>query len=323
MADNTERYLAELKGLIKDEEIQAIPDRVKDYTHDINGKRLPCEFIQLNEQYVHHLNKIPKHIQAGNDYFGLCFGYPGAGKTHLMIRTCLYLNADFSLNDISFTIDQLEEWIQNAEPGAVGLFDEADAISNGYYDQALRALIRNGKRIRTKRLVLFFNTPTMRDMHPYFAFRAKMVIYSFVPKKTAPDNRGWIHVWHDQDLIADLFARMKKAYSETSRVYDAAYCTLKNKYVGRVVPKDWPINEDEYEAKKEEGRKQLEEDANLTPRQAVLKARNQYIGRAKVLIKEYKAAYRAGEPIQLTQTRMAEVFGLSDNQFSSISGGDS
>ncbi|MCA1800645.1 MAG: hypothetical protein LC650_05075 [Actinobacteria bacterium] len=305
-----DRYLQQLREITKDTESDGVPDRVKKYTHDINGARLPCEFIQLNEQVVYHLNKIPKHINAGNDYFALCFGYPGSGKTHSLIRACLYLNASFSLDDISFTIPQLEEWIREAEPGSVGLFDEADAMANGYYDSVLRSLINNSKRIRTKRLVLFFCTPTMKDMHHFFAFRAKMVLYSFVPKKTAPDNRGWLHMWHDQDLISDLFARMKKAYSENSRVYDSSFSTLRNKYIGREVPSDWPIDEAAYEAKKELGRRELEEREGLTPTQAVHKFRSEVIRNLDRWVSE--------KQLDVTQKDLAWIVKLSRRRYGEI-----
>lgn len=305
-----EQYLAALTELTKETTPEGIPDTVKKYTHDIEGKKLPCEFIQLNEQYVHHLNKIPAHIAAGNDYFALCFGYPGAGKTHTLIRTCLYLNADFGLKDISFTINQLEEWIKDAKEGSVGLFDEADAIAGNYYDEVLQSIIRNSKRIRTKKLILFFSTPTMRDMHNYFAFRARMIIYCYVPKNTAPDNRGWLHLWHDQDLISDLFARMKKSYSENSRVYNAAPSTLKNKYIGRKVPNDWPIDQQAYEAKKEEGRRELENERGLTPKQAVNKARNNYIRKLHKLL--------LFNEIKLQQKDLANAFELSRTRYSDI-----
>lgn len=317
-----ERYLAELKAVAKEDSSPNIPDKVKDYTTDIHGKPLPCEFVQLNEQLDYHIQKIPKHIAAGNDYFGLCFGYPGAGKTHLMERICLRLNADFGLKDITFTVSQLDEWILTAKEGSIGLFDEADVMSDGYYDKVLRALIRNMQRIRTKKLILFFCTPTMKDMHHYFAFRAKMVLYSFVPKNKPPSERGWIHLWHDQDLIADLFARMKKAYSENSRVYDAAYCTLKNKYIGTKVPKDWPIDIDAYEKKKELARQALEADGGLTPNQAVQRFRDRtVIPRLEALRHEVMNSYESGKPFKWNQKIAADIVDLSRARYSEIYGG--
>lgn len=303
-------YTKQLELLTKGITKTGIPDKVKKYTHDINGKKLPCEYVQLNEQYVHHLNKIPQHIEAKNDYFALCFGYPGAGKSHLLQRTALYLNAEFSLEDISFTTSQLDDWIRDAKPGSVGIFDEADAMAGNHYDNILKSLVRNLQRIRTKRLILFFATPTMRDMHHYFAFRAKMVIYCYVPKNTKPDNRGWIHLWHDQDLISDLFARMKRAYSENSTVYSTAYSTLKNKYNGRSVPEDWPIDEKEYEKKKEEGRRDLEEEGGLTAKQAVNKARNEFIWKLSRLME--------AEGVKINQKNIANVFELSRTRYSEI-----
>jgi len=312
-----DRYLNDLREIAKKSENGGVPDRVMKYTHDVKGNPLPCEFIQLNQQLVHHLDKIPKHIAAGNDYFGLCFGYPGVGKTHLMERACLYLNAAFGLKDISFTIGQLEEWIVKAKPGSVGLFDEADAMAGGYYDEVLKALIRNSKRIRTKRLVLFFCTPTMKDMHHFFAFRAKVVFYCFVPKNTEPTNRGWMHLWHDQDLISDLFARMKKAYSENSRVYDKAFSTLKNKYIGVQVPNDWPINEDEYEKKKEEGRRALEDQEGLTPHQAVNKFRNRTIKLLDEWAKQI-GCKDCGTKLNPPQKELSKLVGLKRPRFSEI-----
>lgn len=312
-----DRYLAELKALTKNTVEDNILDRVKKYTHDITGKKLPCAFVQLNEQVVFHLNKIPKHIEAKNDYFALCFGYPGAGKTHAVMRCCTYLNAEFSLKDIVFTVPQLEEWISHAPIGSVGLFDEADAIAGGYYDEVLRSLIRNMQRIRTKRLVLFFNTPTMRDMNNYFAFRAKMVLYCFVPKNTNPSNRGYLHMWHDQDLIADLFARMKKSYSETSRVYDSAYSTLKHKYIGRDIPDDWHIDEKAYEKKKEQARKDLEKAGGLTPKAAVSEFRKDVIIRLDKWANHLQCK-QCKEVLSPSKSDLAKLVDLKRHRFSEI-----
>lgn len=305
-----ERYLEELQEISNEGSDKHIPDKVKNYTHDRNGKKLQCEFVQLNQKYVHHLNKIQDQIEAKNDYFALCFGYMGAGKSVHLQKTCTYLNADFGLKDIVFTVDQLDEWVTKAPVGSVGIFDEADAMSGNSYDEVLQALIENSKRMRTKRLVLFFATPTMRDMHHFFAFRARMVIYCYVPKNTKPTNRGYIHVWHDQDLIADLFARMKKAYSENSRVYDKAFSTLKNNYNGRQFPPDWHINEEEYEKKKEKARKELQATRGMTPKQAVMKYRNKTIKKIDTL--------HNTNGVKLHQKDLAKAFGLSRTRYSDI-----
>lgn len=316
----SEQYLAELRAVAQSSDTTEVPDRVIKLTHDVHGRRLPCEFIQLNEQYVHHLKKIPRHIEADNDYLGMCFGYPGSGKTHLMERTCLYLNAGFGLKDISFTPDQLDDWIEKAPPGSVGLFDEADVISEGYYSDVLRALIRNSKRIRTRNLILWYATPTMADMSKYFAFRAKMVVYPFVPKNTDPGNRGYCHVWHDPDLIADLFARVKKAYSETSQVYNKSFCTLKNKYMGKQVPDDWPIDRDAYEAKKEAARKEYSKTEGLTPKRAMLKERDTRIASVDKLLRGAKCS-DCGKPLMpkaISQSKLAKAFDLTRSRYSEI-----
>ena len=292
------------------EDTNKIPDQVKKYTHDINGKKLPCEYVQLNQRYVHHLNKIPRQIKAKNDYFALCFGYPGVGKSLHLQKTCTYLNADFGLKDIVFTVEQLDEWVTNAKIGSVGVFDEADAMAGNSYDEVLQALIRNSKRMRTKRLILFFATPTMRDMHHYWAFRARMVIYCYIPKNTYPENRGWVHLWHDQDLIADLFARMKKSYSENSTVYKKAFSTLRNNYNGQQLAPDWHINEQEYEKKKEDARKELEKTGAKTAKQAVREYRDKTIHRLDRFLYQKEANY--------TQAELAQVFDLSRNRYSEI-----
>jgi len=310
-----ERYLKELKGIINsDEDTKKVPDRVKKYTTDIHGNPLPCEYVQLNEQVDFHLQKIPRHIETKNDYFGMCFGYPGSGKSHLLQRISLRLNHSFCLDDISFTPKQFDDWVSNAAPGSVGVLDEADVMSEHHSAKMLQTVIRNLKRIRTKRLIIFFATTNMKDMKSYFASRAKMVLYSFVPKNTDPGNRGWLHMWHDQDLISDLFARMKKAYSENSRVYSSSFCTLKNKYNGRDVPVDWPIDEEAYEDKKESARKEFELAEGLTPTAAVHKFRLGVVQRLELLgLKlEDKASYR------LTQSEKAEIIDLKQRQYQNL-----
>lgn len=298
-----DRYLDALATFDEPEESDYPPDRVELFTHDVQGRRLPCEFVQLNQRYAYHLRKIGAWLDADYDYFGLFFGYPGSGKSHLMIRTALYLNADFCLDDITFTPDEFDEWVTRAAPGAVGLFDEADVMANHHASNVLRALTRNLQRIREKRLVTLFATPTMRDMSDYFAFRARMVVYCKMDDRD-PLNRGYVRFWQNQDLIADLFARMKKAYSENSRVYESAFATLGNSYQGRMVPNDWPIDAKEYSRKKEAARRAMQESEGDTPKARELKVRRS----ALLNLQRFFMGVTGKE---LTQRDLAKIFDVS------------
>lgn len=255
-----DRYDKEFKAIALIDTTEGIPDKVHNYTEDVNGNTLPCAYVQLNKQLVHHLNKIPEYPKHKYDYLLLCFGYSGVGKSHTLQRIALYLNASFGLKDIVFTVEEFNDWVDNSKPGDICIFDEADILAAGYYDTILRALIVQSKRIRTKRLIVLMSTPTMKDISPYFIHRARMVIYNYVPRNTHISNRGWVHMWHDQDLIAQLYKLVRQSFSETSVVYAKSHSTLKNKYIGRDVPPDWPINEDAYEAKKEAARRSVERD---------------------------------------------------------------
>lgn len=298
-----DRYLEALEALSEEEDDSYPPDRVQQFTTDVQGRRLPCEFVQLNQRYAHHLAKIPSWLDAQYDYFGLFFGYPGSGKSHLMIRSALYLNADFSLDDITFTPEQFDDWVTQAAPGSVGLFDEADIMAEHHANNVLRALTRNLQRIREKRLVTFFATPTMQDMSKYFAFRARMVVYCKMDDRD-PLNRGYIRFWQNQDLIADLFARMKKAYSENSRVYESAFATLANSYQGRMVPDDWPIDPRAYSRKKESARREMQEQDKETPKRREMRVRREAIPRLQKLFMQLTGK-------ELTQKEIGFVFDVS------------
>jgi hypothetical protein len=312
--DILEQYREDFRELVRGQEHEEVPDRVKKYTKDVYGRDLPCEFVQLNERLVYHLNKIPEYVsdKGKYDYLGLCFGYPGVGKTHTLQRICLYLNAGFSLDDIHFTAKQLEEWIDKAPPASVCIFDEADVMASNYYDKVLRAIIQQSKRIRTKRLVIFMATPTMKDMNSYFAFRARMVIYSFVPPKGEITNRGWIHAWHSKDLIADLYARMKKAYSETSIVYNKSYSTLKNCYIGRESPPDWPICEEAYEDKKEAARQELFEQEGWNQENKVVAFRRQ----TAVNLYHLRDELLHKHGVKIAIARLADILDINRKTFS-------
>lgn len=305
-----ERYAEEFRAIEKDSRLD-IPDRVTKLTHDVNGNRLPCEYVQLNQRLVFHLNKIPKFPEHKFDYLAYCVGYSGVGKSHLLQRIALYLNHEFSLSDISFNIHQLNEWITNAKPGSIGIFDEADILSAGYYDQVLKQLISQAKRMRTKRLILFLAAPTMRDIAPYWAHRFRMVLYCFVPKKGAIDNRGWVHCFHDQDMIADLYSRLKKAYSENSLVYASAYSTLRNNYQGRSIPDDWPIDDEAYEAKKELARQQVERDQGLTVDQRLAKQRREIT----VRLRAFSDMIQDKFGIKITHKELMSVMGVKKTTF--------
>lgn len=301
-----EQYLEALQEIAGDKNTLHIPDKVKEYTHDVHGKKLPCKFIQMNEQVYYHIDKIYRNwINNNYDYVGLVFGYAGAGKSHFMQRVATLLNADFSLNDITFTPKQFDEWVTNAKEGSVCIFDEADVMAEHHAKTVLTSLIRNMKRIRTKKLIIFLVTTNMGDMHKYFASRARVCYYVKLDENN-PANRGYINMWHRQDLIADLFARIKKAYSEHSRVYESTYKTLQNKYIGRMIPPDWHINEEEYEAKKEAARKEGDQDKIITASQVTaeqIKAVEKFCTENKYLI---------------TQKMLAKFFGVTQPRISQI-----
>lgn len=239
-------------------------------TEDVQGRALPCEYVQLDEKLVNELNILPEFIEYDWDAWGLVFGIPGAGKSHWMQRAAFYLNAGFSLDDIVFTPEQFDEWVNNARPGDVCVFDEADVASSHHQDKKLRSLVRNSKRMRDKNLYVLMGTPTMKDMSPFFIFRARFITYCYAK---SPKDRGWYHYYSGPSKPARLFAAVKKAYAETPDVYHDQASTIKNGYIGRSIPADWPIDKAAYDEKKDLARRAFEDDEK-SPRRAVTEYRH-------------------------------------------------
>jgi len=229
--------------------------RVVELIADVKGRPLP-HMIKYNSRLLEEVSCLPEWNENDWDTWGLIVGKPGVGKTILASKTALLLDYTFSLDNIFFTQEQFEEWIDKAPPFSVGLFDEADALAEHHSSKKIRMLIKNSKRIRTKNLYVLLSTPTLSDLNKHFIYRATFILY--IPKY-GPCDRGYFYYYTGEDNLWDLYYGLKD-YGEKQSVYKKYCRVIRNGYSGRDKMEDWFIDSDAYDKKKEDARRAAEKE---------------------------------------------------------------
>lgn len=220
---------------------------VKEYSTDVHGKKLKSK-IKMDSRLVDEIDILPEWIAANWDAWGIIVGQSGAGKTYAAMRIATRLNANFSLKDIVFSVDQLEEWVEKSSVGDVVLFDESDEIAEHGSSSVVRAFKRYAKRIRTKRLIILLATPTLRDINNYFIGRSRFILYTYA---RSIKERGYYHYFTTEEEVAWLYWKVKENKVEIRKVYDDAFSTIMNGYSGLGDSEPFHIDNDAYETKKD------------------------------------------------------------------------
>lgn len=221
-----------------------------DVTHDAQGRPLPCH-LKMDKYLLPNVKGLWEWIKNDWDVVALVIGREGSGKSTLTQEMALAINADFSLKDVFFTADQFIHWVNTAKPGSVGIYDEADELTAGYFDDTVRVIKSRLKRMRDKNLILFLVTPTMKDLGEYFAkHRSFFCIYVY---ELGADRRGFYHLYNFSDKEL-LFEALRK-HGESRRTFFKAYKSIEKGYFpdpktfegGRDA---WVIDYEAYKAKK-------------------------------------------------------------------------
>lgn len=144
-------------------------------------------------------------LDKDNLFICLVDGRPGTGKSTLIAQLAYYINPNFSLKDMTFSMDEFEQRLRCAVPGDCVVFDE------GYEFNRKRSLsIANIKligvlqRIRVKRIFIFIILPFIYDLEKNIVLGlAEMFIHCwrkpFGPRGqfSAYDRFGAIALWKD------------------------------------------------------------------------------------------------------------------------------
>jgi len=282
---------------IRDEITDSEPNRgMVNVTRDVWGNELPCT-IRINDYLATNLKSIRKAIINDWDFPAFFVGSEGAGKTRLAMACALIANKNFCLDDVVFTIGDFIAWTEDPKrkEGDVCLFDEADELSFHGNRSALTTIVRQLKRIRHLNLVIFFATPTFRDLAGYFKGRIRALFYVYA---NALDDRGYYHMYTMRDSQIMRLAHNLHKWGEYDKTYndtpkDIPHGIYKN------LPDDYPIDWEAYREKKLSTTS--DEPTRMNPKLAVRKNKEDIFRRLKPLMEE--------KGVHLTIEELAPVFG--------------
>ena len=233
-----------------------------------------------------NLDFIFKKVMDEKYMASICIdGRPGSGKSTLYSQIAYYLNylnnKKLTLDQLSFNIPQFKEMVQKATPGNCCCLDEAiDASSRTAMSQRNILLVKLMAQVRSKRLFLFFNLPSIFDLDRNIALhRIDLLIHC--PSESF-EKRGRFVAYFGKN-IKSLYLNGKKTYSYSSRF------NFRGTFTQRFC-----LNEKEYEERKQTAVNSID---NITkPRET------QKIGRDN-LIKHLR------ESQKLTYKQIAEIVG--------------
>lgn len=170
-------------------------------------------------------------------------GMEGSGKTKFAKSILYYLtDGRFKITDIFFTPEQFEQWVDQAQPGDGGLWDEF--VLGGMSEEALTrmqiSIVKKMTLIRKKRLYIALLIPYFFMLKSYFAVaRARFLLHV-----TSPDGiqRGYFRFYNYKQK-RQLYFKNKKNWS-----YDGVAASFHGRFTNY---EGMFVNEDEYEEKKD------------------------------------------------------------------------
>ncbi len=182
-------------------------------------------------------------------------GDEGDGKTNLTKLMAYYVDPKISIEDVAFNAAQFEAAVDKADEFSSIIWDESDDLSAHWASTMIQTLKKKFKRIRSKHLFIWLVTPTFFDMNKYWAIhRTRCLFHVYAEPKRDSDghfhaNRGRVRFFGKDNKRKLYFGGVKNwdMYCIHPDFLDAF-----NK-----VPDDYPINNKDYEDKKDEAMKSL------------------------------------------------------------------
>lgn len=212
---------------------------------DVNGKPLVCKYY-IDNNLKAELDSMQKLVDHNWDAVGFLVGYEGDGKTTLGMESCYYLDHNFSLDNVVFNSTQFEWAVDNLPNGSAILWDEADDLSSNWASEMMVAIKKKFKRIRSRNLKILLCTPTFHDINKYFAIvRTRFLIHVYAKGL----QRGHFRFF-GRDRKKYLYVKGKKFMDLGAEMSD---------FYGKFVnyPKQFPIDLELYENKKQEATDRL------------------------------------------------------------------
>lgn len=147
-----------------------------------------------------NIEEIKDMIKLKFDGVLLIDGMEGSGKSELGKEICLKSDKTFSDIDVFYTVEQFEEWLENAPPGKAGLWDEfvLAGLSTEALTKMQNVLIKKFTMIRKKGLMIVLIIPYIFMLRKYFAVaRTRCLIHVYTKGKT----RGYFKFYNYQEKL--------------------------------------------------------------------------------------------------------------------------
>lgn len=215
--------------------------------------------LKFDKHLKGNLTEIQEMIKQNFDGVILIDGMEGSGKTELAKQICLYSDNTFTANDVFYSTEQFEEWIETAPKGKAGLWDEfvLGGLSSDALTEMQKILIKRFTMIRKKNLIIVLVIPYIFLLRKYFAvartralvhvyakgydrgyfkfynYSEKLWIYNYGYKtwlyspKVNPSFEGKFVAWADNYLDTKLIEQKKDQAIEDLGVEDNIKLTKK------------------------------------------------------------------------------------------------
>jgi hypothetical protein len=188
------------------------------------------------------------------DCLAIIFGIEGAGKSTIASQCAHYLDPNFNIENVVFTPEQFETAIDECKPESSIVWDEAITGANVamYASKISISIISKLTQIRKKKLKIFLCFPYMFMLNKYFLSRCLFSIYVYAKNF---DDRGYYKFYNNKKSQI-LYFLMKDRYPYYP---DMAFSKIFPGFHGRF-SKEFMVNEDVYDEKKETSRVQDSDD---------------------------------------------------------------
>lgn len=219
--------------------------------NDLKTYKIRGQNVKFSQTYYNNVMDLKKLVDNNFDAVEVDDGMEGSGKSELAKQKALILNENFSEDDIVYTTEQFEEWVEKAKPGSVCLWDEfvLAGLSTEALTKMQTTLIKYFAIMRSKRLIVILVVPYIFMLRKYFAVaRTRYLSHTY----TKGLERGFV-----------------KVYNYNSKHYLYNYGQKTWLYNPKIVPsfhvkfENWShkfLDEAKIEAKKQEALKSIGDD---------------------------------------------------------------
>lgn len=215
----------------------------------IQAKQSKKSFLYENSYYCDNLDIVKNEAIPNRwDCLAIYHGQEGSGKSTLMMQTAFRFDPDFSIEQVAFTPQQFQDAIENAKVGGCIVWDEAITGANAqrHAENTSKEIISKLTQIRKKRLVLLLGFPYLHMLNKYFVSRCLFSVYVYAKDF---NDRGYFN-FYDYKQTNSLYWYMKEVFS----YYPASAIRVIKKTFAGEFSGVFPLNEDEYDVKKERAR---------------------------------------------------------------------